>query len=285
MSTFHVRGPFRAQYYELTEWIRDEGDHVSPRDLDTREMRDASIVFARPDDVLVTGTNRKLNTKIAAREALMLIGGFMDPRWIIDASPPFIQFAEGGNFHGGYGMRTRGQLPRVIEILVEDPSSRRAQIVLWDPAYDLLVEDARDYPCTTSIQFLIRMNRLEAHVHMRSNDAWRGLPYDIFVFAQLQAAVAAMLRLEAGPLHHHVTSLHLYESDFPAMKDLKTSPVFDPILPLYQPVSRGGMWVAEHWKRLARQLRDNIRLGANLDHGMTELFNQRTLDWYLERVV
>ena len=46
---------------------------------------------------------------------------------------------------------------------------------------------------------------------MRSNDAYVGLPNDIFAFTMIQELVARSLGVEVGPYKHLVGSLHLYE--------------------------------------------------------------------------
>jgi thymidylate synthase len=53
---------------------------------------------------------------------------------------------------------------------------------------------------------------------MRSNDAFLGLPHDIFSFTMLQEIAARELGLGLGQYTHSVTSLHLYH-DRPATKD------------------------------------------------------------------
>jgi thymidylate synthase len=48
---------------------------------------------------------------------------------------------------------------------------------------------------------------------MRSNDAFKGLPHDIFAFTMLQELAARKLGLPMGEYGHFVTSLHLYLDD------------------------------------------------------------------------
>lgn len=48
---------------------------------------------------------------------------------------------------------------------------------------------------------------------MRSNDAYRGLPHDVFAFTWLQEIVARAISHEVGEYHHAVGSLHLYTGD------------------------------------------------------------------------
>ncbi|MEZ5647222.1 MAG: thymidylate synthase [Burkholderiaceae bacterium] len=50
-------------------------------------------------------------------------------------------------------------------------------------------------------------------VSMRSNDAFLGLPHDIFSFTMLQELVARSVGMELGEYKHCAGSLHLYKKD------------------------------------------------------------------------
>jgi thymidylate synthase len=120
-----------------------------------------------------------------------------------------------GTIHGGYGPRLfdmRGkynQIQRVITLLGNKPSSRKAVIQLFD-ASDL-EKPYKDVPCTCTLQFAVRDNRLEMFTSMRSNDAFWGLPHDIFAFTMLQELIARSLGVELGIYKHFAASLHLYD--------------------------------------------------------------------------
>lgn len=129
--------------------------------------------------------------------------------------PQYRREAIDGRLLGAYGPRLfgpggNGQLYRVIEILKHRPESRQAVVQLFD-ADDL--NRTKDVPCTCTLQFLLRNNRLDLIVHMRSNDAFIGLPHDIFAFTMLQELVARSVRVDLGVYSHFVGSLHLYDKD------------------------------------------------------------------------
>ncbi|WP_158443095.1 thymidylate synthase [Rubrivivax gelatinosus] len=117
---------------------------------------------------------------------------------------------------GAYGPRMFGtgpneQLARVISSLKSKPDSRQAVIQLFD-RHDIL-EYHRDIPCTCTLQFVIRDRRLHMLTSMRSNDAWLGLPHDVFAFTMVQELVARSLGVKLGEYRHFVGSLHLYKRD------------------------------------------------------------------------
>jgi thymidylate synthase len=99
----------------------------------------------------------------------------------------------------------------LISLLQKRPASRRAALQIYD-ARDL-AQEHKDVPCTCTLQFFVRDGRLEMATYMRSNDAYLGLPHDVFAFTMLQELVARSLGVEVGVYRHMVGSLHLYEVD------------------------------------------------------------------------
>jgi hypothetical protein len=103
------------------------------------------------------------------------------------------------------------QIQRLISRLAEDQSSRRAAAVVWRP------EDAtrasRDIPCTLALTCHLRAEKLVTTVTMRSNNALRLLPYNLFEFTMLAELIAVELGVEPGPYWHSVLSLHVFDAD------------------------------------------------------------------------
>lgn len=130
--------------------------------------------------------------------------------------------ADGLTVHGAYGPRLfsmRGginQIENVIDLLKRRESTRRAVVQLFN-AEDI-AHEYKEIPCTTTMQFLVRDNRLHMVVTMRSNDAFKGLPHDVFCFTMLQEMVATKLEKELGDYQQFVGSMHLYSDDFEETK-------------------------------------------------------------------
>lgn len=205
----------REAYRDILEFVHHNGDVRSPRGMKTFDVGYTTVDLLSPYNALPLGVGRNLSKRVAAAEAIQLIGGFSDPDLLLEASPNFQRYIEqDGEFWGAYGRRINHgrQLPHVVRKLQADPDTRQAIITLWDPTLDNDL-NRKDYPCTLNLGFSIKNKKLELDVTMRSNDAWRGLPYDLFQFTQLQLTVANVLRLEPGRYRHHTYSLHLYEDD------------------------------------------------------------------------
>jgi len=129
--------------------------------------------------------------------------------------------ADGDEIFGGYGPRLfnlkgLNQVDSVTNLLKRKRTSRQAVIQVFD-AFDIVAEH-KDVPCTCTLQFMIRNDKLYMLVNMRSNDLIKGLPHDVFCFTMLQEIIARSLSVEVGTYKHAVGSLHIYDDD---IKDAK----------------------------------------------------------------
>lgn len=197
---------------QAARMIRDKGEKVAPRGMETRELRHVQIVVMKPSAIPFDIPGRGIKPFIAAAEALQLIGQISVPELMIAGASQFGRYTDGGIFHGAYGVRVHGRIKPVIDKLCEDPWSRQAVLSIYDSRQDLGAS-VRDVPCTISLQFIGRDDRLDMRTSMRSNDVWLGLPYDLHQFIALQAAIAKDLNIEVGTYVHSVGSLHAYEHD------------------------------------------------------------------------
>jgi thymidylate synthase len=124
---------------------------------------------------------------------------------------------------GAYGPRLFGsdgrenQVAKVIQMLGEPlkHDTRQAVIQIFD-SHDI---GKLDVPCTCNIQFFARGRLLHCYVSMRSNDAYLGLPHDVFAFTMLQELIARCIGHEVGEYHQAVGSLHLYDTNEGAARE------------------------------------------------------------------
>lgn len=154
-------------------------------------------------------------------EFLWYLSGTDDPDFIVYYIPFYKEddlIEDDGSIHGAYGprlfnMRMKGidQIENVLQILKNKPDSRQAVIQLFD-ASDI-DKKYKDIPCTCTLQFMLRRNKLHMLANMRSNDAFKGLPHDFFAFTMIQEMFARYLSVELGTYKHAVGSLHLYLDD------------------------------------------------------------------------
>ena len=135
--------------------------------------------------------------------------------------PKYEDEAEGGVLPGAYGprlfrMREIDQVANICDLLKRKPSSKRAVIQLFN-AEDL-VGEKKEIPCTTTLQFHLRDTVLHMSVSMRSNDAFFGLPHDVFCFTMIHELIASYLNAKLGEYIHHAGSMHVYDEFIPRVK-------------------------------------------------------------------
>ena len=112
--------------------------------------------------------------------------------------------------------RSSSQFLNVVDILRKDADSRRASMVILTDNH--LLCDI-DVPCTYSLNFRIRNNKLNMTVHMRSQDAIFGMGNDAPAFSMIHEMVLNMLEadypeLTLGNYTHFADSFHVYERHF-----------------------------------------------------------------------
>jgi thymidylate synthase len=146
----------------------------------------------------------------------------------------------------------------VIDALGVSPESRRAVIQLFN-AEDI-ARRHKEVPCTCTLQFLVRRKRLHLLTTMRSNDAYKGLPHDIFCFTMLQEVMARTLGVELGTYKQFVGSLHLYDEDRGVAQQYLDEAVQSTIL--MPPMPIGDPWLS---LRKLLDAEERIRHGGEFD--------------------
>lgn len=207
---------------QLYPAILGEGAPVVASRGDTRELVGVLLNLTNPRSRL-SRTETRGKPFSALGELLWYLSGENRLEQITPYVPAYADESEDRvTVHGGYGPRLlkhRGrydQLRAVTAGLRASPTSRRAVVQIFD------AEDTSrrwpEVPCTMTLQFLVREARLDLIVTMRSNDAYLGLPHDVFCFTMLQELVARDLGVELGTYRHFVGSMHLYEQHTPGVE-------------------------------------------------------------------
>jgi len=203
-------------WFELIQKIMRQGLPYAPRGKETRELLgvQTQIDMRYP---IVTNPGRKAGYKFMAAEAAWILSGDNRVSTISPYSRHISTFSDDGEtFFGAYGPKIKEQLYYVASTLAADPDSRQAVINIWreNPR-----AGTKDVPCSLSVQFLIRNNKLHCQYTMRSSDAWLGWVYDVFNFTMLAGVVLLELgqrypQLELGLLTLTAGSQHIYETNY-----------------------------------------------------------------------
>jgi thymidylate synthase len=253
----------------LLKYLLREGISVNPRGLACYESLGVQTIIPM-DYPIVTIAPRKLGYRFLFAEAWWILTGRNDVASIKPYSARISQFSDDGEtFFGAYGPKIQEQLSYVIDKLVSDPHSRQAVINIWRE----YPPQSKDYPCTLSIQFMIRNDKLYCIDTMRSSDAWLGWPYDIFNFSMLSAFIALELKkytgikYNLGNLIMNIGSSHLYIDNFVDANECVANPwpvMYKHAEPfLYEPLSPTKRWdsaqkLVEHLLCIAEQRVDDL---------------------------
>lgn len=217
MRTFNTAD---AMYRTMIEDIL--GDQYGHSVGNTREVRDRVYRLTDISDPIIK--MRDISQSYCAAELTWYLAGDNSVDFIGRYGSMWKRISDDGitnNSAYGYIIKSKhkfNQLEKVIELLTTDPDSRRAVININIPNRDVI--ETHDEMCTIALQFLLRDNKLNLSVIMRSNDMYFGLPYDIIYFIELQKYVADRLGVEYGDYTHHAISLHIYNKDLNKFKDM-----------------------------------------------------------------
>lgn len=105
----------------------------------------------------------------------------------------------------------------MYERLYNNFGSNRAVATLYNPGLDF---DKDDIPCLNWLQVTVRDSKLELHCMFRSNDLYGAWPSNMYLltFFGLWMVEQFFEDLTFNGIHYHSSSLHIYETDLPAVK-------------------------------------------------------------------
>lgn len=189
----------------------------------TCELLHAVLHVTNPREHWVTSRSPGVSVAFAIVEVIGILNGRQDSAYLNFFNPRLPKFAGTGPlYHGAYGFRLRhnagfDQLDRAFNALANNPNGRQVVLQIWDATIDFPHEDGSpadpDIPCNVCSLLKVRDGRLEWVQVMRSNDTFKGLPYNFVQFMTLQEVMAGWLRVEPGSYTHFSDSLHLYDDD------------------------------------------------------------------------
>lgn len=202
--------------------VMSKGAEVPSRNGLTKELTHVHIELTHPWEREIWLHSRGHNPAAQIAETMWVLAGRNDVGFLEHYLPRAPQFSDDGKvWRAGYGSRLRhfgqfgtasgvDQLRFVVDLLKQDPETRRAVMSIWDPMND--TQPGKDIPCNNWLHFLPRDGKLDLHVAIRSNDlmwGWSGINH--FEWSVLLEVVASLTGLEMGHLHFSISSLHLYE--------------------------------------------------------------------------
>lgn len=207
------------------------GDYITTDKDKSYEVLYYQTGMTNPLARIMTHEARPLNIVTAVARFVWLIAGNNRVEDIAFYEPKVRGFSDDGLVVPGsdYGQRLfqprpgLDQIQGVIDRLKANPGSRQAAAVVWQP--EDAVRNSRDIPCTHGMFFHVRYGELQACVTMRSNHAFRILPFNLFEFTMLQEMIASEIKVPVGHYTHWAASMHVYDNpgEMPKIQQLVDS--------------------------------------------------------------
>jgi thymidylate synthase (methanogen type) len=187
---------------------------VRARPLDCwQELVVRTMRFGRPVSLRKGTRLELLNAKVVVTEpqaesgeALSEFGFDLDrfrryQRTILEPGlPEDVDYTYGNRIRGYFQVGDGGTdaLAVAVELLRDDPETRRAYMTLWDMEHDL--EDGGAKPCLTTVFFRRVEGRLTLTATYRSHNLLTAWPENVYGLMAIQAHVAERVGMEAGPI-------------------------------------------------------------------------------------
>jgi len=220
------------QWKTVLNDVLTKGQSIKRKDSkrDIIEIVSYQFQLEDPLDRLLYSEARGLNIFQCIGQFLWITQGNFNLEAIKYYQPISEKFSSDGvRVIGAYGPRLFGiehlnQMKHVADILADDPSKRRAVASIYLPQFDQHGLANEEVPCTLNLQYLVRDQKLQTVIYMRSQDAFKVLPYDVFIFTMLQEYLQNLLKPEhditLGKYNHFAGSFHIYDADVPKVKEV-----------------------------------------------------------------
>jgi thymidylate synthase len=209
------------QYLDLMERILREGVEKHDRTgTGTLSVFGHQMRFDLADGFPLV-TTKKLHLKSIVHELLWFLKGETNIKYLNDNGVRiWDEWAdERGDLGPVYGSQWRSwptadggtidQISHVVEMIKQNPDSRRLIVTAWNPAE---VDKMALPPCHCLFQFYVAQGRLSCQLYQRSADTVLGVPFNIASYALLTMMVAQVTGLKPGDFVHTLGDAHLYKN-------------------------------------------------------------------------
>jgi thymidylate synthase len=164
-------------------------------------------------------TTKKLHVRSIIHELLWFLKGQTNIRYLRDNDVTiWDEWAdENGELGPVYGAQWRAwrtadgrhidQIERALELIRNDPNSRRIIVSAWNVGE---LDQMALAPCHALFQFHVAQGRLSCQLYQRSADVFLGVPFNIASYALLIHMMAQQTDLQPGELVWTGGDCHLY---------------------------------------------------------------------------
>jgi thymidylate synthase len=207
------------QYLGLLQLILDEGTRKNDRTgTGTLSVFGHQMRFRLADGFPLV-TTKRLHLKSIVHELLWLLSGDTNVRYLREHKVTiWDEWADrNGDLGPVYGAQWRAwpapdgepidQIERAMQLLRDDPDSRRNLVSAWNVAELPKMALA---PCHTLFQLHVADGRLSCQLYQRSADVFLGVPFNIASYALLTHMLAQQANLLPGDFVWTGGDCHLY---------------------------------------------------------------------------
>lgn len=148
--------------------------------------------------------------------------------------------ADYSNCHGDYSGKGVDQIKKIIDLINDDPHSRRMVLSAWCPTQQ---DQMCLPPCHVMYQFYIEHdNKVSVQMTQRSSDIFLGLPFNIASTALLVHLIAHQCGKTPGRVIIRIGDAHIYEEHIKAcITQLTRTPKSLPSIQI-QRTNEDGLW-------------------------------------------
>ena len=229
------------QYLDLVKDVIENGTIEEGRNGSTLVKFGNMMKYDLKNGTLPVLTTKKVAIKTCIQELFWFIRGSTSNKelndknvhiWDGNSSKEFLE-SRGLNYEEGelgpvYGFQWRhfgakygdaksegvDQLQNVIDLIKNDPTSRRIILSAWNPV-DL--DKMALPPCHVMIQFYVDKEYLDAQMYQRSGDMFLGVPFNIASYSILMHIIGSITGYKPRYFHHVLGDAHVYMNHIDAI--------------------------------------------------------------------
>jgi thymidylate synthase len=244
------------QYLNLIKKIIESGEIRETRNSITKSIFSERLEFDISNSIPFI-TTKKLAWKTVIKELLWFLSGSTDNQKLLDQNVKIwignstreymdsIGFTsrEENDLGPVYGHQWRhfnaeyinqktdytgkgiDQIKQVIDLLKNDPMSRRIILSAWNPSQ---ISQMNLPPCHMFCQFYVSSKKeLSCMMYQRSADVGLGLPFNIASYAVLTYILGKLTNLKPNKLIINIGDAHIYENHIEILKEQITRKPFN----------------------------------------------------------
>ena len=209
------------QYLDLLRHIREHGVIKQDRTgVGTQSVFGYQMRFDLSEGFPLL-TTKKVHLRSIIHELLWFIAGDTNIGYLHDNKVTiWDEWAdENGDLGPVYGHQWRSweaadgrsidQLQQVIDLIKNNPDSRRMLVCAWNPGD---IDKMALPPCHCLFQFYVSGGKLSCQLYQRSADIFLGVPFNIASYALLTMMMAQVCGLEPGDFVHTFGDAHIYKN-------------------------------------------------------------------------